>query len=868
MGNSLLRSRYALDFVPAEDRLFIVNPGGKVKSILYEEDARVVPFTMVEGAGRNSKKVMELGTSRQMQIKRNDYPTFSAMQGQVGSARKKFVRNLVMYEQDILPEVSIPGDLKVMCFDFEMRTMGSMPLPERDPIIAFGAVMLNERWQDPDDNDIKIMISHSNEKKLLNAFIEYILEKDPDIVAGFFSMEFDLPYFYQRCAKYKIDLSILNRFAAEPPRKGGDRGFFHTKTGEMILTRCGESLGIGRVHDDIYLNSVKRDTNIKTKNRRLKTVTAFYGMEGIYDLSDDDKTQMDKISDEQMHKYLTSDIRCTAYLEEKYLPISLALSDVLNWPVNMAVNRSPGLLSDLYCGSMAWQRGYASVKNNAEKFPKVYQLIELSTNKKFEGAYNFAREYTASREVQKLDVSSLYPSIMIQFNLSPDTTTLQAIVDLGNKLGIDEGEDERYAVGVVKEQDFTIYNIPDYNLGKKMHIKVKNSSGVVKDMLLNFLNQRAQIRKQMKQTKDPVQLQLLDSRQNTMKILANSIYGSMSGGMFSNTSPIIGLFVTAIGRELASTIHRAYNDQILAIDTDGFMFNNQSIRDKDLNKFIEEFIKTKYEFPECHISVKEEMEAEGRNNIIIFKKKNYSLFTEGHVKLVGNSLHSSTMPVFVDEMIHDLMAKCLDDLNAGIFQAKRIDKYYADMMEKVNDLPTESFKLSMAVKIDIDDYKGTAKPSTRISYMNLSSSSEESRKNDIIAYIEKTIRDLYSKNEGDLGVVVSKWKKIKNAKTHEDFMSELRQFALLYLDNAGHFQYNQAVKILDRYLEKNGSYPNVGETVEFFYTNSSEKVELFENLKDRSQLNMQKYTGLFANTYESLIQCAGTDTDSFDDISF
>src|SRR6185436_7175816 len=440
------------------------------------------PFVPRQGQSNSSlpaKLYRELGTDKEISVWWRHFKKFSDFREEE-KRTSNYVRNLICYRQDFLERVSAAGEPKILCIDLEMFTRGGLPRPDRDPIIAFGAGMLNKRWRescwtrsgngwvhDPSKNDIVIRIERKDEESLLRGLISVVKKEDPDVIATFFGTDFDLPYFYQRCAKYDIDPSTLNRFKIDDARKKDvERGYFISqKDGELLLTACGKSMGIGRVHDDIYLNSVKRDTNIKAKNKRMKTVADYYGLEGIYDLPSEKKEDMGNVSDEEMHVYLESDIRSTCFLEDKYLPLTFAISEMLEWPLSMAIARTPGALSDLYCAREAFKKECISVKTNGQKFPEVYQLIEAAGGK-FEGAYNFAREYSYSKEVQKLDVGSMYPSIMIQFNLSPDTTTLEAIVPISDRRYLGESDDVQRALGFVDHPEYRVYSVPDGKIAR------------------------------------------------------------------------------------------------------------------------------------------------------------------------------------------------------------------------------------------------------------------------------------------------------------------------------------------------------------------------------------------------------------------
>lgn len=135
----------------------------------------------------------------------------------------------------------------------------------------------------------------------------------------------------------------------------------------------------------------------------------------------------------------------------------------------------------------------------------------------FEGAKVFDPIPSVSNEAVFVnDFSSLYPTIILQLNLSHET-----IVDNDN---YDNMKDIEYYNAEYK----------DYK-GEKQFVRVaKNKVGVIPTTIKTLLGERKKVKKKMKVEKDPVVKANLNGQQLALKITANSLYGQL-GAM---TSPI------------------------------------------------------------------------------------------------------------------------------------------------------------------------------------------------------------------------------------------------------------------------------------------------------------------------------------------
>jgi DNA polymerase delta subunit 1 len=132
-----------------------------------------------------------------------------------------------------------------------------------------------------------------------------------------------------------------------------------------------------------------------------------------------------------------------------------------------------------------------------------------------------------------MDFASLYPSSIIQKNLSGETQILDPKYD-----NLDNCEYYDTTYKTLTGEKFCRF------------VKKKDKLGIIPKTLKYLLDERKAIKKRMKNTSDPFKKRILDGQQLAMKVTANSIYGQ-TGAI---TSPIylkdIAACTTATGKEM------------------------------------------------------------------------------------------------------------------------------------------------------------------------------------------------------------------------------------------------------------------------------------------------------------------------------
>lgn len=341
-------------------------------------------------------------------------------------------------------------DLKIFAFDCEMLAQ-FMPDPEKDPIISIAVKCGNYEE-----------VLHGEEREIIRRFVGLIKEFDPDIIVGYNQDSFDWPYLKKRAEKYGIRLDI-----------GRDRS--------EISFRGGRPKIAGRLDVDLYDIAMKiPDVKIKT----LKKVAEFLGAK--VDEEDIEGRDIYKCwvrgEKEKVYRHALNDVKTTYWLAMELLPMHYELSKMVKLPLDDVARLGRGKQVDYFLLSEARKIG--------EVAPNPPEIEES-----YEGAFVLEPARGLHENVACLDFASMYPTIMVKFNISPDT--------------------------LVKGECEDCYVAPE--VGHKFR---KKPDGFFKRILTMLIERRRKIKEEMKKLDpDSEYYKLLDIKQQTLKVLTNSFYG-------------------------------------------------------------------------------------------------------------------------------------------------------------------------------------------------------------------------------------------------------------------------------------------------------------------------------------------------------
>jgi DNA polymerase I len=423
-----------------------------------------------------------------------------------------------------------PKDLKVMAIDIEVYTEHGSPKPERDPVIIIGTATGSGAVKQFTSEDL-------SDKSTILEFVNYILEYDPDIVLGYNSNNFDIPFLLERSNVLGVKLDVGRRKGAPPSQ---------STYGHVSIP--------GRLHVDL-LNYAEEIPEIKLKS--LDVVAEYLGVMKRSERTLIEYTEIPKYwkSPEGRNillKYNLDDVISTLKLGEKFLPFAMQLSFTTRMPLDQVGAASVGYRLEWFLMYEAFKRGEL-IPNRAEKEAEPYK-----------GAIVLKPIPGIHRNIAVLDFTSMYPNIMIKYNVGPDTIEREGVCDEKTRL-----------------------IAPEVN-----HCFRKEPEGFFKNVLSRLLEIRRKIREEMKKySPGTPEYTLLDERQRAVKILANATYGYMGWVQARWYCRECAEAVTAWGRQLIKTVIDKASSMGLKViygDTDSLFVTYEPDKVKLLAEFVEE----------------------------------------------------------------------------------------------------------------------------------------------------------------------------------------------------------------------------------------------------------------------------------------
>ncbi|KAG5031781.1 hypothetical protein JHK85_015763 [Glycine max] len=190
------------------------------------------------------------------------------------------------------------------------------------------------------------------------------------------------------------------------------------------------------------------------------------------------------------------------------------------------------------------------------KCPLVLQLI----NEKLKEFSNFkylyvleARAGFYEKPIATLDFASLYPSIMMAYNLCYCT--------------------------LVTPEDARKLNIPPESVNRtpsgETFVKSNLQKGILPEILEELLTARKRAKADLKEAKDPLEKAVLDGRQLALKISANSVYGFTGATIGQLPCLEISSSVTSYGRQMIEHTKKLVEDKFTTLN--GYEHNAEVI---------------------------------------------------------------------------------------------------------------------------------------------------------------------------------------------------------------------------------------------------------------------------------------------------
>ncbi len=432
---------------------------------------------------------------------------------------------------DIIPleDTTAPRDLRIIAFDIEVYNPRGTPRPSTDPVIIIS--VMNDKGE-----LIQFYAEDKNDRKVITSFIEYVRKYDPDIIVGYNSNKFDWPYLKERCKYLAVKLDVGRRIDGEP--SGGVYGHISIP---------------GRLNVDLY-DFAEEIPEVKVKT--LENVAEYLGVMKKSERVIIEWTEMPKYWDDPklrpiFLKYAADDVRATYGLAEKFLPFAMQLASITGLPLDQVGAASVGFRLEWYLMRAAYEYGEL-VPNRVERPYESYRGAVVLTPKR--GVHE---------NVAVLDFSSMYPNIMIKYNVGPDT----------------------YDPYECSEE--THWIAPEVR-----HCFRKEPPGFFKRVLTTLIKLRKKVREEMKKyPPESYEYRILNERQKALKILANAAYGYMGWIGARWYCRQCAEAVTAWGRKTIMTaidFAKKLGLEVIYGDTDSLFVKYDREKVEKLIKYIEE----------------------------------------------------------------------------------------------------------------------------------------------------------------------------------------------------------------------------------------------------------------------------------------
>jgi len=476
--------------------------------------------------------------------------------------------------------------------DIEVDSVGGYPNIE-DPIKEVTAIALLDESKDTyycfildkdgvvqnENKDNTIILPYLNEEDLLVAFLKKWDEVKPTIVSGWNIDGFDFPYLHARLVRV-LGEEVAN--ALSPI----NICYFNKYKNKMTIA------GVNALD---YLVLYKKYSGKNLTNYRLDTVAKeelkIGKIEYEGSLNDLMKSDIKKFIEYNLH-----DIILVKKMNDQLQFIELAMSICHVCHVGY---EEFGMSSKFLEGALLTylRRKKLIAPNKKLKLDVVDRDDDLADDVGFEGAY--VKDPVPGRYdwVCSADINSLYPSVIMSLNISPETK-VGIIKDWDSEKLVKKSSDKiAFDNEVYTYEDFGKI-IVDNNLSVSANGIVYDQSklGCIPDILKTWFAERVEYKTKMKDAstrKDKEQYVFWKRRQHVQKILLNSLYGVLGLSIFRFYDLDNAAAVTLTGQEIIKTSAKYVNgkfnkrcstkdkDYVIYIDTDSLYLDIKSLADHE-----------------------------------------------------------------------------------------------------------------------------------------------------------------------------------------------------------------------------------------------------------------------------------------------
>ena len=403
-------------------------------------------------------------------------------------------------------------------------------------------------------NDKVRYIECEDELDLIKKFLNFWSKTQPDIITGWNIQFFDIPYLCNRISRL-LGEDEIQKFSPWGIVKG-DTVTQYGKTHQKY-----NILGVSILD---YLDLYRKFTYVNRESYRLDFIAEIELGEKKHENPHETFRDWYTNDYQSFVDYNIQDVELVDALEDKMKLIELCITLAYEMKVNFVDVYSPIRMWDIFIYNFLKEKKIAIPRKRSHR-----------KDDKYVGAYVKEPQTGLHNWVMSFDLNSLYPHLIMQYNISPETLAKEANPLMSvEKLLTEEVEipDDGYAV------------TPN---GARFR---KDILGFLPDMMENMYNDRVKFKKwsleakqKYEDTKDKQYLNEIskyDNIQMSRKIALNSAYGAIGNQYFRYYDERMAAAITTAGqlaiRWIENDVNRYLNrilqtdnkDYVIASDTD------------------------------------------------------------------------------------------------------------------------------------------------------------------------------------------------------------------------------------------------------------------------------------------------------------
>jgi DNA polymerase elongation subunit (family B) len=593
-------------------------------------------------------------------------------------------------------------------------------------------------------------IDESQEKGAIIEFFQIIDQLKPSIIGGYNSANFDWHWIFERSKTLGIEVKKVCK--SLHPEHSFTRKDGMLKLANEVETYVQTSIWGYNVIDIIHAVRRAQAINSSIKSAGLKYITQYINAEApdrvyidhldigpFYSKKEEfwlntqngnyrkvgQEPKVDQIcesrsdvyikvtGDNLVERYLDDDLDETLKVDQEFNQGSFLLASMIPTTYERVSTMGTATLWKMLM--LAW-----SYKNNLA-------IPDKESKTDFVGGLSRLLKVGYSKDVLKLDFSSLYPSIQLVHDVFPDCDV----------------------------------------------------TGAMKGMLKWFRDTRIKYKNLAEQyyETDRKKSESFGNKQLPIKIFINSMFGALSAPqVYAWGDMYMGEQITCTGRQYLRQMIKFFMSKgyvPLVMDTDGVNFSTpEDAKDRmyigrGLNWKVKEG--KEYHGPEADVAEYNDIFMRGEMALdtdgvwpscINLARKNYAVMdAKGKIKLTGNSIKSKKLPIYIEEFLD----KGIKLLLQG--DGKSFVEYYYEYIQKIYDkkIPLSKIAQRAKVKLSLDEYKKRLTQKTK-------SGNSMSR----MAHMELAIQENLNVNLGDVIMYVNNGNKASQGDVQKMTVKQLK----------------------------------------------------------------------------------------------